>query len=334
MEATTTVKQNREWGDLEQPDWSGDSLLSKVINTLIGIKPLYSLMKAGARRMMISTAEKNGVPWRRHFKELETSDVYKELELIEDKSILYPDYYLQPFHAYDRGNLCWQAAFEVDSASASMVLRGVPQASSVDEANAYLRGNWLERIREHHEMHSGGLPVKRIVDVGCATGISTRFLANKFGSAEEVLGLDLSPYFLSVAQFRDRQAREAGQPVRPIQWMHKLGENTGLPDDSVDIVSLAFVLHECPNSAARDLIQEAKRILRPGGTIAIIDNSPRSKIIQSLPAPVYTLMKSTEPWSDEFYGRNLARMLSEAGFKNVEEVLTDARHSTMTGTAC
>lgn len=68
-----------------------------------------------------------------------------------------------------------------------MVLRGVPQASSVDEANGYLRGNWLERIREHHEMHSGGLPVKTIVDVGCATGISTRFLADKFGSAEEVL---------------------------------------------------------------------------------------------------------------------------------------------------
>lgn len=55
-----------------------------------------------------STAEKNGVPWRRHFKDLETSDVYKELELIEDKSIVYPDYYLQPFHAYDKGNLCWE----------------------------------------------------------------------------------------------------------------------------------------------------------------------------------------------------------------------------------
>lgn len=55
-----------------------------------------------------STAEKNGVPWRQRYKELETSDVYKELELIEDKSIVYPDYYLQPFHAYEKGNLCWQ----------------------------------------------------------------------------------------------------------------------------------------------------------------------------------------------------------------------------------
>jgi hypothetical protein len=55
---------------------------------------------------------------------------------------------------------------------------------------------------------------------------------------------------------------------------------------------------------------------------------------QSLPAPVYTLMKSTEPWSDEFYGRNLVKMLTEEGFRDVEDVLTDARHSTVTGTAC
>jgi hypothetical protein len=34
--------------------------------------------------------------------------VYKELEKLENKSIVYPDYYLQPFHAYDKGNLCWQ----------------------------------------------------------------------------------------------------------------------------------------------------------------------------------------------------------------------------------
>jgi hypothetical protein len=55
-------------------------------------------------------------------------------------------------------------------------------------------------------------------------------------------GVDLSPYFLAVAQFRDRQAREAGQPVRPIRWMHARGESTGLPDGSADLVSLAFLV--------------------------------------------------------------------------------------------
>lgn len=38
-----------------------------------------------------------------------------ELEAITNKSIKYPDYYTQPFHAYDEGNLCWEAAFQVGS---------------------------------------------------------------------------------------------------------------------------------------------------------------------------------------------------------------------------
>jgi hypothetical protein len=67
------------------------------------------------------------------------------------------------------------------------MLRGVPQAATLEEATAFLRGNWLDRIQEHHEAHSGGLPVKTIVDVGCATGISTRFLADRFASADEVV---------------------------------------------------------------------------------------------------------------------------------------------------
>jgi 2-polyprenyl-3-methyl-5-hydroxy-6-metoxy-1,4-benzoquinol methylase len=67
------------------------------------------------------------------------------------------------------------------------MLRGVPQAATLEEATAFLRGNWLDRIQEHHAAHSGGLPVRTIVDVGCATGISTRFLADRFASADEVV---------------------------------------------------------------------------------------------------------------------------------------------------
>ena len=39
----------------------------------------------------------------------------------------YPDYYVQPFHAYEEGNLNWLAAFEVESATYSMALRTFPE---------------------------------------------------------------------------------------------------------------------------------------------------------------------------------------------------------------
>jgi len=36
-----------------------------------------------------------------------------ELEAVQNRDVSYPSYYTQPFHAYDRGNLCWEAAFQV-----------------------------------------------------------------------------------------------------------------------------------------------------------------------------------------------------------------------------
>ena len=40
------------------------------------------------------------------------------LAAVQDKSLVYPEYYTQPFHAYTDGNLCWEAAFQVPPAAA------------------------------------------------------------------------------------------------------------------------------------------------------------------------------------------------------------------------
>jgi SAM-dependent methyltransferase len=52
-------------------------------------------------------------------------------------------------------------------------------------------------------------------------------------------GLDLSPYFLAVAQFKEkkRSPRE-----NPISWIHANGEDTYLPSNSFDILSIAYVV--------------------------------------------------------------------------------------------
>lgn len=42
-----------------------------------------------------------------------------------------------------------------------------------------------------------------ILDIGCSTGLSTRWLQQEFPAAD-VTGMDLSPYFLSVAERAER----------------------------------------------------------------------------------------------------------------------------------
>lgn len=42
-----------EEGQLEQPKWVGETPLSRLVGALISFKPLYSLLKLGARRVLI-----------------------------------------------------------------------------------------------------------------------------------------------------------------------------------------------------------------------------------------------------------------------------------------
>ena len=66
----------------------------------------------------------------------------------------------------------------------SMVRRATPDASSLEEANKIVRGNWLQAIERHHLQYSGNSTIRDILDVGCSVGVSTRFLADKFPSAK------------------------------------------------------------------------------------------------------------------------------------------------------
>jgi hypothetical protein len=42
-----------EEGDLERPRWAGDDALSRFVSALIAIKPLFNIMKFGARQVVI-----------------------------------------------------------------------------------------------------------------------------------------------------------------------------------------------------------------------------------------------------------------------------------------
>jgi ubiquinone/menaquinone biosynthesis C-methylase UbiE len=63
--------------------------------------------------------------------------------------------------------------------------------------------------------------------------------------------------------------------AKRIRYVHGLAEACGLPDASVDLVVYNFVIHECPEGVIRDLVQEARRVLRPGGVLMMADNDPK-----------------------------------------------------------
>ena len=310
--------------DKLKPDWAGEDLLSRFVNILIQTKPIYSVMQRQARQVLIKTAEKNGIPWRQNYRELEQSGAKDLLNSLTNADLVYPDYYQVPFHAYDEGNLCWQAAFEAASATYSMALRvWKDEDLSWQEAQQRLRQSFYRVLEEYT-----GDTVTDILDLGCSVGISTlmlhRYFAQKQNTPINTIGLDLSPYMLAVAKTSDIKQEVS-------QWRHSLGEATGLADNSLDLVTLQFLIHELPRQATKNIFKEALRILKPGGVIGIVDNNPASPVIQNLPPVLFTLMKSTEPWSDDYYTFNVEAAIAEAGFDYQTTVASDPRHRTIIG---
>ena len=181
-----------------------------------------------------------------------------------------------------------------------------------------------------------------------------------------VEGLDLSAEMLAVARVREAEALAASTgaaiPAAPtdlapgsagpdapvpgptktvaasraalpaITWHHGAAEATGLPAAAYDLITLQFVCHELPQSATRAVLAEAARLLRPGGVIALVDQDPDSAVIRRLPAPIATLLKSTEPYLEDYFRLDLPAALQEAGFRNVQRSAADPRHRVLVAT--
>ncbi len=289
--------------------------LSKVVNGILAIRPLAAFAKNRARNMMITRAEKLGVPWRENVQTLSQRDWQADLAAVQNPQLQYPEYYLTSFHAYDEGNLGWEPALEVESASYAVhsTLFGEPTV----EGDRLLRESYQKNLQPNLD-----ITPHNIVDIGCGVGMSTQALQDLFPDAQ-VTGVDLSPYFLAVALYRTA----ATHPQ--LTWHHAAGEATQLPDQSVDLVSCSLIFHELPQSAAIAIFHEAKRLLRPGGYFAMMDMNPQSDVYSSMPPYILTLLKSTEPYLDQYFTLNIAEELDIAGFDAPFVVPNTARHRTV-----
>ncbi|HEY9631311.1 MAG TPA: class I SAM-dependent methyltransferase [Coleofasciculaceae cyanobacterium] len=302
--------------------------LSGLVNGILSIKPVAALAKHQARSMMIKRAESIGVYWRKEVEVLRsrhgTAEFSPEWEAalsqVRNPDLVYPDYYLRTFHAYEQGNLSWDAAMEVEVAAHAVHAKIFPEAGA--KGDAMLR-------QSYHAVLQQALPTppQDILDLGCSVGMSTFALQEIYPQAQ-VTGLDLSPYFLAIAQYRaQKPVQKPGQ--QPIRWLHAAAETTGLPDASFDLVSTHLMFHELPQSASIAILQEARRLLRPGGYLSIMDMNPQSEIYAKMPPYILTLLKSTEPYLDQYFTLDLTQAIVDAGFAPPTLTCNSPRHRTV-----
>ncbi len=287
----------------------------RLVNTILAIQPLANLAKHQARQMMIKRAERIGVPWTQEVEALQARDWKNDLAQVENPQISYPEYYLRPFHAYEGGDLSWKAAWELEVA-ARTVHAGIWQDAGA-QGDAKLR-------QSYHDILKAQLPnqPQNILDLACGVGLST-FAMQEIYPHAKITGLDLSPYFLAVAHYRAKQHQAK------IDWLHAQAESTGLPDASFDLVSIFLMCHELPQSVTRQVFTEMRRVLRPGGCLAIMDMNPNSEVYKKMPTYILTLLKSTEPYLDEYFALDIEQAIIEAGFQTPAIANNTHRHRTI-----
>lgn len=315
---------------LAPPNWVDQRHpLGRLIRLLLAVGPLRGLLFFQARQLIIRTAERRGIAWRQRRQQLQ-QQAEPLLADVRDPALEPPAYYRASFHAYRQGNLCWAAACEAEQATDAMALRVWPEETLAPaEAQQRLR----QAIAAAIEPSLSG-PVRDALDIGCSVGVGTLALAAWLDQRQaeqpqggephalapaRVSGLDLSAEMLAVARVRDGAGRIHA-------WHHAAAEDTGLPVASFDLITLQFVCHELPQQPTRAVLAEAARLLRPGGVIALVDQDPDSAVIRRLPAPIATLLKSTEPYLEDYFRLDLPAALEQAGFVEVRREACDPRH--------
>lgn len=150
----------------------------------------------------------------------------------------------------------------------------------------------------------------QILDLGCGFGKSTQPFYSAFPHAL-VEGIDLSAPCLRLAA---HTARTAG--ATNIRFRQRDAADTGYSPASFDLVTSTMLLHETPPEPLDTLIEEAARVLEPGGRMIHLD-------FHHLPDAFARFMfyghgrRNNEPYMQPIAELDVRKLLARHGFRDI-----------------
>jgi len=164
-------------------------------------------------------------------------------------------------------------------------------------------------------LHGGtSYPVgARVLEVGCGVGGQTVHLVAASPGAH-IVAVDISAD--SLAQARARVAPDAD-----VEWHHADLHDLPFPDESFDHLFLCFVLEHLRDPVR--VLADLARLLRPGGTITVIEGDHRTAVFHPDSAAAHAVIDclvtlQAAAGGDALIGRRLQPLLAGAGYAEVE----------------
>lgn len=185
-------------------------------------------------------------------------------------------------------------------------------------------------IAERVQIPRDGKPIKRILDLGCATGRLTFAMKDRFPDAE-VWGIDVGG---PMVRFAHTRGVDLGKDVH---FAQRLAEDTKFPDNHFDLVISYIMFHEVTSEAQDKIIAEAKRVLRPGGVFFPMDFLTGKQAPKNTAYRTFAIWQdhkfNGEPWRMEYSSRDFGELVKKHGFETDESIRPARRgHGAIMGT--
>jgi ubiquinone/menaquinone biosynthesis C-methylase UbiE len=163
---------------------------------------------------------------------------------------------------------------------------------------------------------------RRILDIGCTIGHNAVPIAQAFPDAE-VIAIDTAE-----ASLRYGAARAAAMGVTNIRFVQASGEDLSRwADGHFDWVQTTMFLHELSAGAMPRIMQEANRVLAPGGLILHIEQpqySDQMPLFEQFMRD-WDAFNNNEPFWSAMHGQDLKEVMARAGFPQDSQFVAGVR---------
>lgn len=289
------------------------------------------------REAYVKTLENRGIDFktRRVYWKSRQEQLTMIANKIRNPFIVYPSYFTDAIHGYERGHLCMDQAYESTchmEASALMSLadiltqrihfkhdgddgdgdKGISNEKSKKSIDDYDPSEAYDLYKAHivqciyESLGDDKKNIKHLTDFGCGVGELTTLIAHELSSDSTVIGVDLSPNYLS-------QAIYMSSLYGNVMYVHDNIETVEL-GCLQDVITVCYAFHEMPVRAIENTLQNAYRWLRrDGGRLIVVDMNPEK--LPKYPA----FIDLSEPHLREYRTVSIAQLLMEIGFQDINE---------------